>query len=62
LAIFFEPWPQNKIKCKFSQWDLWNFFPPKLPYYEEKQSEYAINMKNNKFVGIKIPKFQEVRK
>jgi hypothetical protein len=37
-------------------------FPPKLPYFEEKQSECKKHERNNKFVGIKIPKFQEVRK
>ncbi len=34
-------------KCGFcAKWCFWNLFHQKLPYFEEKQSEFARNMKN----------------
>ncbi len=63
FGIFLEPWPQKKIMCKFCQWHLWNFFPPKIAIFQGETVRICKKHEwNNIFVGIKIPKFQEVRK
>jgi len=49
--------------CKFCQWHLWNFFPPKIAIFRGETVRICKkHERNNKFVGIKIPKFQELRK
>jgi hypothetical protein len=58
MAIFF----QNKIMCKFCKWRFRNFFHQKLPYFEEKQSDFARDIKKQQICWKKIPKFREVRK
>jgi hypothetical protein len=38
--------------CKFWKWCFWNFFPQKLPYFEEKHEEIT-NLLRKKFLNFK---------